>query len=136
MHKYPEHAKAIFQAVVLICISDGTVAESEKEFLLALREKHPLFASLQDPKGLAAEIRDKMAEKGVDACLEELVTRIPDRDYQELCFRLCAEMMEADANAGAEEADALGTLQILFGFSAADVKRLLEGADLAAKRKS
>ena len=134
MHQYPEHAGLIFQAVVLICIADGVVADEERKFLQELRAKHPLFSSLQDPKGLAADIQEKMREHGVDSCLEEIANVVQDRDYRELCFRLCAEMMEADEDAGGEEADALGTLQMLFGFTAADVKRLLEGADLAHKK--
>lgn len=135
MHQYPEHAKKIFQAVVLICIADGKIAETEKQFLHELREKHPLFASLQDPTGLAREIHEKMRAQGVDACLEEIANALPDRDYRELCFRLCAEMMEADADAGAEEADALGTLQMLFGLTPEDVKRLLSQADAEMHKK-
>lgn len=134
MNRYPEQAKRIFQAIVLICIADGKIAEPEQQFLKDLRSKHPLFSSLQDPKAISLEIRDKIQAQGIEACLQEIATIVVDRDYRELCFRLCAEMMEADADAGGEEADALGTLQELFGFNAADVKRLLAGAD-AAHRK-
>lgn len=134
MNRYPEQAKRIFQAIVLICIADGKIAEAEQKFLQELREKHPLFSSLQDPKAIATEIRDKLKAEGIDACLQEIATIVIDRDYRELCFRLCAEMMEADADAGGEEADALGTLQELFGFNPADVKRLLTGADTAHRK--
>ena len=120
---------------MLICISDGKIADSEKQFLNELREKHPLFSALQNPQKLAEEIRAKLEVRGIDACLEEIAKTLPDKDYKELCFRLCAEMMEADADAGAEEADALGTLQMLFGFTGEDVKRLLSGADIAAHRR-
>ncbi len=134
MNRYPEQAKRIFQAIILICIADGKIAEAEQKFLHELREKHPLFSSLQDPTAIAIEIRDKLKAEGIDACLQEIATIVIDRDYRELCFRLCAEMMEADADAGGEEADALGTLQELFGFNAADVKRLLTGADTAHRK--
>jgi hypothetical protein len=133
VNRYPEQAKSIFQAIVLVSISDGSLDPGEIKFLKNLREKHPLFSSLQDPKALAKDIRDKLKSQGLEACLAEIATIVIDKDYRELCFRLCAEMMEADANAGGEEALALGTLQELFGFNAADVKRLLDGADLTRR---
>jgi len=116
-------------------LADGKIADGEVKFLHELRGKHPLFSSLQDPQGLVRGVRDSMASRGVDAVLEEIAAIVVDKDYRELCFRLCAEMMEADADAGGEEADALGTLQVLFGYKQDDVKRILSGVDHELHKK-
>ena len=119
--------KSVFQAALLVALSDGKPAAEEIGLINKVLSLHPAFGELPNPKGLLVETWKQLQADGMETCLERVAAAITRRDDQELAFRTCAQVMRADGRTEGEEAMVLGELQERFGLSPADVKRLLAG---------
>jgi tellurite resistance protein len=115
----------MFQAALLVALSDGKPQAEEIRKINDLLKLHPAFAQLQDPKGLLVETWKELKADGMDACVERVAAAITAREDRELAFRVCAQVMQADGTSQGEEAMVLGELQERFGFTPDDVKRLM-----------
>jgi hypothetical protein len=120
-----EQAKHVFEAVVLTALSDGETHASEARFIADLGHLHPEFGQVAGLDKLAQAVAVRLHADGLEACLVRVAAGLRDRRYQELSFQLCARVMKADGVTQGEEALVLGTLQEKFGFTPADVRRLL-----------
>jgi hypothetical protein len=114
----------IVRLVMLTASSAGSVDAAEA---LAVAEalRHPRLVGVQDPAGIGRAVRARLAEAGLEDALREVAEPIEDRSDRELAFQLCAKVVRADGDIAGEEAGVLGDLQILFGFTNEEVKRLL-----------
>ena len=119
--------KNVFQAALLVALSDGKPAAEELGQIKKLLAMHPAFSSLPNPKDLLVETWKQLQADGMETCLERIAGGITAREDQELAFRVCAQVMRADGRTEGEEAMVLGELQERFALSPADVKRLLAG---------
>ena len=120
-------ARQIYELMVLTAWADGKVQPGEALAVQQIVAGEPALAKLGDRGQLAREIRARIDEKGLTAALREAAAPLVDREDRELAFRCCARVLHADGELAAEDADALATLQELFGFTGDDVKRLLAG---------
>lgn len=120
-------ARRIYELMVLTAWADGKVQPGEALAVQQIVAAEPALAKLADRGQLAREIRERIVRNGLTAALHEAAAPLVDRADRELAFRCCARVLHADGELGAEDADALATLQELFGFTGDDVKRLLAG---------
>ena len=122
-----EQAKHVFQAIILTAIADGQADGMEAQMVGKLRKENPFLEELSDIREIGLEIKTRAEHIGAEPALRAVAAGIKDRDYRETAFRLCAQVMGADGETDMEEAELLGTLQELWEFTPADVKRLLSG---------
>ena len=120
-------ARRIYELMVLTAWADGKVQPGEALAVQQIVGAEPALAKLADRGKLAREIRARIDRQGLAASLREAAEPLVDRADRELAFRCCARVLHADGELGAEDAEALATLQELFGLSGEDVKRLLAG---------
>ena len=120
-------ARRIYELMVLTAWADGKVQPGEALAVQQIVGAEPALAKLEDRGQLAREIRARIDRQGLAASLREAAAPLVDRADRELAFRCCARVLHADGELGAEDAEALATLQELFGLSGEDVKRLLAG---------
>jgi uncharacterized tellurite resistance protein B-like protein len=120
-----EGAKAAYQLMVLIAWADGKVEASEALAVHEIVSASPLFKDIGSKSELSKDIKARIDAKGLDAALRETAAALSEVADRELAFHLCARVLEADGEMGAEEAEALATLQELFALSGEDVKRLM-----------
>ncbi|HTO96047.1 MAG TPA: TerB family tellurite resistance protein [Myxococcales bacterium] len=118
-------ASRIYQLMVLTAFADGKVQPGEALAVQRIAASEPALAALGNRGELARGIRESIEKKGVEACIREAAAGLGQRPDQELAFRCCARVLHADGELAAEDAEALATLQETFGFSGADVQRLL-----------
>ena len=121
----PECANSIYQLMVLTAWADGKVEASEALAVHEIVGSSPIFKDIGSKSDLSKAIKARIDQQGIDAALRETAAVLKDRTDQELAFRFCAQVLDADGEMGAEEAEALGTLQEVFALSGEDVKRLM-----------
>lgn len=121
----PEQAKRVFQAVVLTVLSDNEPDAKEAHVVAKIRQDFPELGTLPDIPGIGREVRAKFEGLGLEETAREVAAGITSREYRELAFVCCARVMQADGETDLEEAELLGLFQEIFGFTGADVKRLL-----------
>ena len=85
----------------------------------------PMKAELPVLQAIGVVAGRRFAEVGLHDALTEAAAGLRDRPSQEFAFRCCARIARANGELGGEEADVLGTLQVLFKLTPDDVKRLL-----------
>jgi tellurite resistance protein len=120
-----ERAKRIYELMVLIAWADGKVAAAEALAVHEIVAHLPEFKDIGSKSELSKGVKARIDEKGMETALREAAAAIVDRGDRELAFRCCAKVVDADGDLGAEDADALATLQELFALSGEDVKRLM-----------
>jgi tellurite resistance protein len=120
-----QQAKHIYQLMVLTAWVDGSVDASEALAVHEIVAALPAFKDIGSKPELSRAVKARIDEKGADAALRETAALLTDRADQELAFRCCAKVLDSDGEMGIEEAEALATLQELFGFSGEDVTRLM-----------
>jgi tellurite resistance protein len=120
-----EGARSIYQLMVLTAWSDGKVEASEALAVHEIVASMPEFKEIGSKSELSKAAKARIDEKGLDATLRETAGKLQDRGDRELAFRCCARVLDADGELGAEEAEALATLQEVFALSGEDVKRLM-----------
>lgn len=121
-----EQAKNVFQLVILTAMSDGQTGGDEAKAVAKLRKDEPVLQAVADVGSVGKEIHERAGTIGIDLAMRAAAKGLRDRFYQETAFRLCAKVMGADGETDLEEAQLLGDMQEVFGFSADDVKRLLK----------
>jgi hypothetical protein len=114
-----------FRAAILTAFADGKPGAEEMQFLKELTRLYPGFGELKDARALMLDTYQLIKTQGMEACIDTIARGLTDRRYQELAFKLSAQMMAADGTTDAAEAMLLGELQERFQFTAEDVKRLL-----------
>lgn len=125
-HPDPAATRAIFQAVVLSALADGSVPRSEAEVVDQMLKLDERFVHIADAFDLAVAVRVLLDAHGIEGALEQIVVDLTDAADHVTTFRLCARIILADGKTEGEEAMVLGTLQELFGLSIADVRAALE----------
>jgi hypothetical protein len=116
--------KRIYELMVLTAWADGKV---EAKSALAVHQI-VLEQGFKDVTGggeLAKELKARIDDRGLDACVREVASGLIDQPDRELAFRCCARVVDAGGDLGMEKAEVLGTLQELFSLSGDDVKRLM-----------
>jgi tellurite resistance protein len=120
-----EQAKHIYQLMVLTAWVDGSVDASEALAVHEIVAALPAFKDIGSKTELSKAVKARIDEKGAEAALRETAVLLTEPADRELAFRCCAKVLDSDGEMGMEEADALATLQELFGFSGEDVTRLM-----------
>jgi tellurite resistance protein len=118
-------AQRIYELMILTAWADGKIEPAEVLAIQRLVAAQPAFAAIAGRGEITRTIKEKIDRVGLEAVVRETASAIAARDDQEIAFRCCAHVLGADGELQGEEADVLGTLQELFSFSTADVKRLL-----------
>jgi tellurite resistance protein len=118
-------ARRIYELMVLTAWADGRVQADEALAVHQMVAADPGFAQLGNKSEISRAIKARIDEKGLEVALRETAGAIGKAD-QELAFRCCARVLDADGEIAAEEADVLGTLQEVFGLSADTVRRLMQ----------
>src|SRR5438270_904718 len=120
-----ERARNIYRLMVLTAWVDGKVEASEALAVHEIVTASAIFSDMGSKSELSKAVKASIDAKGFDATLRETAAALKDREDRELAFRYCARVLDADGELGAEEAEALATLQELFALSGEDVKRLM-----------
>lgn len=118
-------ARRVVELMVLTAWADGHVEGSEALMIRKLAASHPELRDLASTGDISRATRERLEQQGLEACLREAALALTDPKYRALAFQCCAKVMAADGAYVAEEDDVLAKLQDLFGYSAADVRRLL-----------
>lgn len=118
-------AERVIALMVLAAWADGRVEGSEAFAIQRLVSANPLLDHLRPISAIADETRERLREKGMDACLAEACAALPDRTYRELAFQCCAKVMGADRVFPVEEESVLRKLQGLLGLESGEAERLL-----------
>ena len=121
-------AKRIYELMVLTAWTDGKVGPAEALAVHKIVVENG-FGELAAGGELAKQIKARIDEKGVEACVRETAQGLTERADRELAFRSCVRVLDADGELGMEEAEVLNTLQEIFAFSGDDVKRLMAKLD-------
>jgi tellurite resistance protein len=124
-------AKRIYELMVMTAWTDGKVEAKEALAVHDIAQAMPDFKALEGKAELSKKMKARIDEIGLDAAVREKAAEVTDRLDQEMAFRFCARVLNADSDLSLEEANVLSALQEVFGFSGEDVKRLmrnLEGA--------
>jgi hypothetical protein len=117
-------ARPIYELLVLSVWADGKVRPDEVLAVQRIVAADESLSRLANRSELARGIKERIVAQGIDAVLREAASAVAPED-RELAFRLCADVLKADGEMAGEDADALGTLQELFGLSAAAVAKLM-----------
>jgi hypothetical protein len=120
-----ERSRRIYELIVLTAWADGKVAAAEALAVHEIVARVPALRDIGSKSELSKGVKARIDAQGLDAALREAAAAIVEREDRELAFRCCARVLDADGGLGAEDADALATLQELFAFSGDDVKRLM-----------
>ena len=120
-----EQARQVVQLMVLAAWADGHVEGSEALTIHKLVVAHPELREVGPTGDLSRTARERLLKLGMREAVRESAAALHDRKYQELAFQCCAKVSGADGEFVPAEAELLAWLQELFGFSAAEVNRLL-----------
>jgi hypothetical protein len=121
----PTATAAIFKAVALTALVDGSSEPSEAEIVPALVALDPGFAALDHAFEAGVQARQLLEQLGVEDALHQLCEAIVEPGDQLRAFRLCARVMIADGKTEGDEAMVLGCLQEEFGLPNAEVVAIL-----------
>src|SRR3954449_4810848 len=119
-----DEAERVIALMVVAAWADGRVEGSEAFAIQRLVSGNPLLAHARPISAIADETRERLREKGMDACLAEACAALTDRAYRELAFQCCAKVMGADRVFPVEEENMLKKLQALLGLETAEAERL------------
>jgi uncharacterized tellurite resistance protein B-like protein len=120
-------ARRVYELMVLIAWADGRVEAAEALAVHEVVVANPAFKDIGSKSEISRSVKARIDARGLEAALRETASGLLAREDRELAFRCCAKVLDADGDVAAEEAEALGGLQELFGFSGDDVKRLMQG---------
>ena len=118
-------ARHVFELVILAAMADGERGGAEAKTVAAIRKETPMLASLPDIAAIGTQIDARAKEIGVEPAAREVATKITDRTTQELVMKLVARVAQGDGELDVEEATLLLLLQKVFGFTDADLDRIL-----------
>jgi hypothetical protein len=125
MAEDPTPIDLIFQAVVLASFADGEPSPVELKTLQQLMAQFPEFAARHELRPLVLDTYRLIKQIGADALLDRIADGLVDRRDQELAFSFASRIMACDGRTADGEATMLLRLRERFGFTAADVLRLL-----------
>lgn len=118
-------ARHVFELVILAAMADGERGGEEAKTVAAIRKETPMLAALADVATIGREIDARAKLIGVEPAAREVAAKITERSTQELVMKLCAQVSQGDGELDVEEATLLLLLQKVFGFSDADLDRIL-----------
>lgn len=118
-------ARHVFELVILTAMSDGERGGEEAKTVAAIRKETPMLAALPDVETIGREIDARAKEIGVEPAAREVAAKIADRATQELVMKLCARVSQGDGELDFAEATLLLLLQKVFGFTDADLDRIV-----------
>src|SRR5437588_12710820 len=120
-----EQARHVVELMVLTAWADGRVVGSEALTIHKLTVAIPELREVGPTGEISARAKERLERVGMDKAVREAARAIGDAKYRELAFQCCAKVSGADGLFVPEEEAVLMELQKTFGYSAADVKRLL-----------
>ena len=120
-----ETARRILELMFLTAWSDGRFEGSEALAIHRLAAQVPVLREVGSTSDIDVAAKARLAEAGLDACVHEAASSILLPAHRELAFKCCAKVSGADGKFALEEAKVLQILRQIWGFSPADVERLL-----------
>ena len=111
--------------MVMTAWADGHVEGSEALTIHKLVAAHPELREVGPTGDLSRVARERLLQLGLKEAVRQCALALTDPRYRELAFHCCAKVSGADGEFVPAEAEILTQLQELFGFSAAQVSRLL-----------
>jgi tellurite resistance protein len=120
-----EQARHVVELMVLTAWADGRVEGSEALTIHKLTVGMPELRDVGPTGEISARAKQRLQGMGMEKAVREAARAITDIRYRELAFQCCAKVSGADGLFVPEENAVLVELQKSFGFSEADVKRLL-----------
>ena len=106
--------------------SDGRFVGSEALTIHKLATQVPILREVgSSTADLDVNAKARLAELGLEACVREAAAAIAVPAQRELAFQCCAKVSGADGKFVPEEAQVLQILRQTWGFSPADVQRIL-----------
>jgi uncharacterized tellurite resistance protein B-like protein len=120
-----ETARRIVELMFLTAWADGRFEGSEAIAIHKLAASVPMLREVGPTSDIDVAAKERLAASGLDACVREAAAPIVLPPQRELAFQCCAKVSGADGKFVAEEAKVLQILRQIWGFSPADVERLL-----------
>jgi uncharacterized tellurite resistance protein B-like protein len=125
MHQ--ERFRSIYGLLVLTAWADGLIHPNEILVEHAILDEVPELKALEDMREIAGAAKNALDEEGLDSAVATMAAPLSTRDDQELAFRCCVRVLEADGIIAPEEFRVMRILRRLWHFSEDDVKRLISG---------
>jgi Tellurite resistance protein TerB len=120
-----EETRRILELMFLTAWADERFVGSEALAIQKLMANIPLLRDVRATADIDYSARRRMAEVGLEACVREAAAAIDRPALRELAFQCCAKVGGADGAFVARESQVLGLLREAWGFSEADVERML-----------
>ena len=105
--------------------SDGRFEGTEALAIHKLVAHVPMLREVGSTSDIDVAAKARLSEVGLDTCVREAAAPIVLPAHRQLAFQCCAKVSGADGKFAMEEATVLQILRQLWGFSPADVERLL-----------
>ncbi len=124
-----ERNTALVDAMILSGSADGALGAKELEMVVARIVERPEFegTSANELRALVEESAARLSKmKSLDAVLQSLRERLPERRQRVLAFGLACAVALADHQAKREELGLLKTLQAALGISEDEVQQCFE----------
>jgi hypothetical protein len=120
-----ESARRILELMFLTAWADGKFEGSEALAIHKLAAQEPLLREAGQAADVDRLVKQQLAERGLDACVQGAAAAITHPAQRELAFRSCAKVSGADGVFPEQEGKVLRILRETWGFSPEDVQRLL-----------
>src|SRR5207245_9248384 len=112
-----EPARWILERMFLAAWSDGTFGSSEALAIHKLVAQVPLLRELRQTGGIDRAAKQRLDERGLEACVREAAAAITDRAQRELAFQSCARISGPGGAFAPEEATVLRILREAWRFA-------------------
>ena len=120
-----EPARRILELMFLTAWADGRFVGSEALAIQKLAAHVPLLREVASTIEIDLAAKHRLEDLGLETCVADAAAAIVDRAQREIAFQCCAKVSGADGAFVAKEAQVLRQLREAWGFSEADVERML-----------
>ena len=105
--------------------ADGKFEGSEALAIHRLTTHEPLLREAGHAADVDRLVKQRLAERGLEACVRDAAAAITHPAQRELAFRSCAKVSGADGAFAPQEGKVLRILREVWNLSAEDAERLL-----------
>ena len=120
-----EDARRILELMFLTAWADGRFVGSEALAIQKLAAHVPLLREIHSTDEIDLGVRRRLLDAGLETCVRDAAAAISHPAHRELAFQCCARVSGADGAFVAKEAQVLGLLRTIWGFTEDDVERML-----------
>jgi hypothetical protein len=120
-----EESRRILELMFLTAWADERFVGSEALAIQKLTVNVPLLREVRTTADIDLGAKRRLAEVGLEACVREAAAAITRPALRELAFQCCAKVGGADGAFVDKESQVLRLLRDAWGFSEADVERML-----------